>query len=555
MDKIILLLLTVLCSLFAATDDFNTANKALAGYRLWVKPTNATGGLYITNNRVINNAGTGFYVNYYDTTTSNNQFAEAWISAGFNNNGVVVRANANSAYVLRLANADSLQIQVVTFPSTVTASAKFKTFSYVDSVKVRLVASNDTLYAYGNDTLEGYLVDNTITSGFSGVFSNGSSATKWVDNWSGGSLINPEDSIYLLALLTLQGDTVDTLFYNDTAVLKWDGNVNEVDSFKIRDSICTIVSFNSDSCIFVVPTGIETGNIIISVSGLINSDTLKRGGSVDSVYISATRPDPEAPTLTSVSPSSDTTGAELLFIGSNLVSVGTVKLDTLGITLVRISETQDTIYTIIPDSIPAGVYTPIIQWPGGSDSIVDGFEVILPEPIITSVTPSASKAGKQIKFIVKNGSTIDSAKLNSVLLTVDSISAAGDTLYATTPSWMPIGVYTTAYTFSDYGNDTAAISFRVYNPAVDTVKIDAMTFSGKFFNLTMDSLKVGTLKANIVDQNDTTVYFTLPSSLDYGNDRSVIYFSDGDSLVFTTRFQKRITGSSVGIGLGIGIGF
>jgi hypothetical protein len=84
----------------------------------------------------------------------------------------------------------------------------------------------------------------------------------------------------------------------------------------------------------------------------------------------------EVPTLTSVSPLFDTTGAELLFIGSNLVSVGTVKLGTFDITLVRISETHDTIYTTIPDSIPAGVYTPIIQWSGGADSIVDGFEVI-----------------------------------------------------------------------------------------------------------------------------------------------------------------------------------
>jgi hypothetical protein len=318
MGKINLVLLCMFCGLFAATDDFNTANRTLAGYRLWVKPTNATGNLYISSNRVINNEGIGYYVAYYDTITTDNQYSEAWVSAGYNSNGIVVRANDSSAYILRLSNSDSLQIQSVSFPDTVKNSIKFKTPTYTDSVKIKCVASNDTIYAYGNDELVGIMVDNNITNGYTGVFGNGSGSTKWVDNWSGGSLINPEDSIHLLALISLQGDTIDTLFYNDTAVLKWDGNVNEVDSFKIRDSICTIVSFNSDSCIFVVPTGIETGNIIIFVSGLINSDTLKRGGSVDSVYISATRPDPEAPTLTSVSPSSPRLFKTFEATGTNL---------------------------------------------------------------------------------------------------------------------------------------------------------------------------------------------------------------------------------------------
>jgi hypothetical protein len=129
------------------------------------------------------------------------------------------------------------------------------------------------------------------------------------------------------------------------------------------------------------------------------------------------------PTLTSVSPSSDTAGAELLFIGSNLVSVGTVKLDTFGITLVHISETQDTIYTTIPDSIPVGVYTPIIQWSGGADSIVDGFEVVEPVSVITSVSPSNPRLLQDCR--IGGAASTDSIFFNSVYM--DSTVSSNDT--------------------------------------------------------------------------------------------------------------------------------
>lgn len=227
------------------------------------------------------------------------------------------------------------------------------------------------------------------------------------------------------------GDTSDPWYvppeYTITLNVVGSGTVNQSPSGSTHDS-GTVIHFTA--------TPAQGWSFIGYTDSLVSTDSIDSLLLNNNKVVTATfTKDEIIPILLSSSPLSDTAGAMLYLIGSNLNLVDTVKLGDSILPIHLLSDAYDSLYTSTPENMPTGTYDIKIIWNTGRDSLEDAFTVIFDRFLIDSIVPRYSWADSSFK--VYSSTWMDSSKafckINSVNLTCESF---GTPKRWKVPSWV-----------------------------------------------------------------------------------------------------------------------
>ena len=163
----------------------------------------------------------------------------------------------------------------------------------------------------------------------------------------------------------------------------------------------------------------------ITVSNIKGTATLVDGFEVVDIVI---------PVLTSIDPVFGSPGEEMWIypiVGSNLTGVTAIDFGAGIIVsdLYLYSDTEAEVYIIIDSLAVAGFRTITATNPKGAGILVDGFEVLVGPPVVTSVSPSYGDQGASLTGIVIMGANFTGATDVSfgANITTDSFSVVSDT--------------------------------------------------------------------------------------------------------------------------------
>jgi hypothetical protein len=193
------------------------------------------------------------------------------------------------------------------------------------------------------------------------------------------------------------------------------------------------------------------------------------GGASNSQNFSVNNP---APTLSSLSPSSATTGgaAETLTInGTNFVSSSTVTFNAVAHTATYVSSTQLKISLSASDLAIGGTYAVVVTnpAPGGGASSALNFTVNNPAPTLTSLSPTSALAGTASQTLTLNGTNFlsnSTVTYHSVAHTPIFLSSTQLTIALSASDLATGGTYGVAVTNPAPGGGTSStLNFTVNN--------------------------------------------------------------------------------------------
>jgi hypothetical protein len=269
--------------------------------------------------------------------------------------------------------------------------------------------------------------------------------------------------------------------------------------------IATPTSWSATSIVAPVPTGATTGPMVVTVGGLSSNGPVFVVGS--------------GPGITGISPSTGKVGASVTITGVNFgASQGLSTLTFNGTPATATSWTATSIVAVVPTGAKTGN---VIVTVGGIASNGMAFAVLLPTPVITSLSPNSGNVGSPVTINGTNfGPTPGVVTFNGIpaLTTGWSPTSIG----ATVPVAATTGnVVVTVNGFSSngvlfvVGTSPSITSLNPQSGAVGT----SVTITGTNFGSSQGSSIVtfnGTPSAT-TGWNSTTIVATVPSGATTGN--------------------------------------
>lgn len=257
-----------------------------------------------------------------------------------------------------------------------------------------------------------------------------------------------------------------------------------------------------------------------------------------------------APTVTAISPDSGSNAAEktVTITGTGFLSPSTtppgiadptvsMRNTTSDFDLVVTVVSETSITATVPSSKTAGTYDVVVtNSDSQSGSKTDAFEVALPAPAITSVSPSSGASGQATNITITGtgyqtfGTTLVTLEASekttiSATVTVDSTTQ----ITASVPAGKVSGTYSVKVTNPDAQFATKSDAFSVTNPKATVTSIapasmtnaasQSVTITGTNFRTGL-SVKIGNTEATAEALDDTTpttkLTCTIPANIDAG---------------------------------------
>jgi hypothetical protein len=200
----------------------------------------------------------------------------------------------------------------------------------------------------------------------------------------------------------------------------------------------------------MLPAGATTGRITVTTtSGTATSAT--------DFVVSGTV---QAPTLTSLSPTSGLVGSSMVITGTNFTGASAVKFNGVSATAFTVnSATQITV------TVPAGATTGAVSviTPGGTAS-GPSFTVTAAAPTVSSLSPTNGLVGSSVVITGTNFTGASAVKFNGVSATAFTVNSATQITVT-----VPAGATTGAVSVTTPGGTANGPSFTVTVPAAPTV--------------------------------------------------------------------------------------
>src|SRR6202158_4723223 len=290
------------------------------------------------------------------------------------------------------------------------------------------------------------------------------------------------------------------------------GSTKGTSTVKFNGTTATVTSWSATSIVATVPSGVTTGNVVVTVGG-----NASNGSSFTVVA---------APNITSLSPTSGAVGAAVTITGTNFGSTqGTSTVKFNGTTATVTSWSATSIATTVPSGATTGN---VVVHASGVDSNGSTFTVF---PSISSLSPTSGAVGASITIAGLNfGSTqgTSTVKFNGTTATVTSWSA---TSIATT---VPSGATTGNVVVHASGVDSNGSTFTVF-PSISSLSPTSgavgasITIAGLNFGSTQgtSTVKFNGTTATVTSWSATSIATTVPSGATTGN--VVVHASGVDS--------------------------
>jgi IPT/TIG domain len=235
------------------------------------------------------------------------------------------------------------------------------------------------------------------------------------------------------------------------------------------------------------------------------------------------------PAITVLSPSSVVEGAAaqtLTITGTNFLAASTVSFNGTSRAATFVSSTELTIALSAGDESTIGTYPVVVSnpTPGGGASNTADFNVALPPPSVTSLSPSSANVGAAAQTLTINGTDFVSGAAvtyNGVAHTVTFVSSSQLTIALTAADQLTAGIYPVVVTNPDQQSSSAA-DFTVDNvvPAITSLSplstfpcdpVPTLTINGSNFVSGATVTFGGTSKA-VTFVNSTQLTIPLTSS-------------------------------------------
>ena len=284
------------------------------------------------------------------------------------------------------------------------------------------------------------------------------------------------------------------------------GSTQGSSTLKFNTTTATPTSWSATSIVANVPSGATTGNVVVTVSGVVSN-----GESFTVV---------SAPSITSLSPTSGVVGTPVTVTGTNFGSTqgsGTVKFNGTAGTPTSWSATS--IHVPVPSGATTGN---VVVYASGVNSNGESFTV-LATPNITSLSPTSGAVGASVTITGTNfGSTQGSSTLKFNTTTATATSWAATSIVATVPS----GATTGNVVVTVSGVASNGVSFTVVSaPSISSLSPTSgvvgtpVTVTGTNFGSTQGSSTVqfnGTT-GTATNWSATSIQVPVPSGATTGN--------------------------------------
>lgn len=293
----------------------------------------------------------------------------------------------------------------------------------------------------------------------------------------------------------------------------------------------TATSWGDTSIVAIVPNGATTGYVVVTVAGLPSNG----------VNFNA------APAITSLSPVLEAPGIPVTISGTNFgSSQGSSTLTFHGLNAVPTSWTDTSITTIVPTSATTGY---LVVTVGGVPSNNELF-VIVPTPIITSISPASGVAGTPVTINGANFGTTQGTStvmLNGFQAVVTNWS--GSTVVVNIPSSATTG--NIVVTVGGVGSN--GMAFTVTGPTITGLSSrlgavgDAVTLYGFNLGSTQASSTVtfNGISATPTSWNNMSIVVPVPAGATTGSITVTVSSVPTSSTVFTVSSPDTITGLSI----------
>ena len=179
--------------------------------------------------------------------------------------------------------------------------------------------------------------------------------------------------------------------------------------------------------------------------------------STSSAILTFTTLPPNAPSLTSISPTSGQSGTShnVTITGGSFVAGATAKLGTTPLQNVSVTNAT-TIQALVPAALPVGQHALTVTNPDSqSATLNNAFTATAPPPDLASVAPPVVSAGQQITLSGSGFITGASVKIGTISATQTTVTSA-TTATAQVPVSMTSGTYSVTLTNPDQQSDTLA---------------------------------------------------------------------------------------------------
>lgn len=306
-------------------------------------------------------------------------------------------------------------------------------------------------------------------------------------------------------------------------------------SLTFNGTDATATSWAGASIAAPVPGGATTGDVVVTVNGFTtNAAPFTVGGQT-----------PPPPTITSVSPTSGSSGTIVNISGANFGdSQGTneVVLGGLGADAPpSIASWSDTAITLtVPDTATSGPLLVIVN-----DQVSNGIDFIVP-PVVNTLTPASGVSGTVITI---NGTNFGALQGSSTV-SVDGVTAVPATWSATAISFpVPTGASTGDVVVSVNSIPSNALTF-VFNPTNGIVTSFRYDSQGQLISIT-DPLNhttsftytnSGTTPAGLLQTTTDALNNVTQYQYDVAGNRSALLDPLQNQTAFVYDLRNRLTG-------------
>jgi YD repeat-containing protein len=309
------------------------------------------------------------------------------------------------------------------------------------------------------------------------------------------------------------------------------GSVQGTGTVKFNGTTATVTSWSASSIVATVLTGTTTGNVVVFASG-VNSN----GVSFTVV---------PAPSISSLSPTSGTTGTAVTISGSNFgATQSTVSFNGVPATVTNWSATS--IQTTVPSTAGTGN---VIVFASGVNSNAKTFTVI---PQISTLWGNSAIIGAKI--------VIQGAGFGSTQGTVTFFSNKTATISAWGPNYItaivPSGATTGNVTVTAGGTTSNGVPFTVGSaPTISSISPNSgmpsspVVITGSFFGALMqDSLVAftggsGPVYARPTSWNSTRIVTPVPYNVAAGPVTVIVSNISSNGVTFTPNYSAVIAGA------------
>ena len=318
-------------------------------------------------------------------------------------------------------------------------------------------------------------------------------------------------------LITFTGDNLPSYYYSYSDISLLFGSVSQ-----------SLNSYYSSSMQATVPSNITTNNFQVSV--IVSGKTYALPGTFNVT----------APTISSISPTSDLAGSTVTVTGTNFpTSYGGITA-TLGNTSVTANPYSSNQFSFtVPTSLSPGSYTFTLT--AGPNSVSASQKFTVTSPTISSFTPSSGAVGGQVTI---NG-TFGVGQYYTVYFGSNSTSgyaSSANTLSVNVPSGISPGAVKISAVIAGQ-TITAPGTFTITTPTITSfsptsgVAGSIVTITGTGFNSSYYGATVsfGTINANVLSVTSTAITVTVPSNTGNGAMKITVN-TIGQTVVSTDNF-------------------